>query len=143
MIDSLLAGFPVVIELNVYWGEMDAFQHVNNVVYFRYFENARLEYFRRLEWPEYQKQTGIGPILASTSARFRKPLSFPDTILVATRVPSLATDRFPMEYRVVSRKLAALATEGEGLIVSYDYSRSVKVPIPDELCRRIEALEGR
>ncbi len=71
---TLLAGYPVVVELPVAWGDMDSYRHVNNVVYFRYFENARLEYFRRLDWFEYEKQIGIGPILASTQARFRKPL---------------------------------------------------------------------
>src|SRR5947209_7378182 len=72
--DALLAGFPVVVELPVNWGEMDAYRHVNNVVYFRYFENARLEYFRRLDWFAYEQQTGVGPILAATRATFRKPL---------------------------------------------------------------------
>src|SRR5205807_2006177 len=56
--DALLAGFPVVVELPVNWGEMDAYRHVNNVVYFRYFENARLEYFRRL--PRIQRSTTPG-----------------------------------------------------------------------------------
>ena len=45
---ELLAGFPVIVEQAVVWGDMDSYSHVNNVVYFRYFENARLEYFRRL-----------------------------------------------------------------------------------------------
>jgi hypothetical protein len=48
VIDTLLAAFPVVVELPVAWGDMDSYRHVSNVVYFRYLENARLEYFRRL-----------------------------------------------------------------------------------------------
>ena len=55
---DLLAGFPVIVEQNVIWGEMDAYQHVNNVVYFRYFENARLEYIRRLDWFAFEEATG-------------------------------------------------------------------------------------
>ena len=51
--DEPLAGYPVVIELPVVWGEMDSYRHVNNVVYFRYFKSARLEYFRRLDWFDY------------------------------------------------------------------------------------------
>src|SRR6476619_6714432 len=97
----LLAGFSVIVELPVVWGEMDSYRHVNNVVYFRYFESARLEYFRRLGWFEYEQQTGVGPILAATSARFRRALTYPDTILVAVRVPALEKDRFTMEYRLV------------------------------------------
>src|SRR5437762_1470927 len=91
---SEIAKYPVVIELPVVWGEMDSYRHVNNVVYFRYFENARLEYFRRLDWFEYERQTGIGPILAATQARFRKPLTYPDTIAVTARVSKIEADRF-------------------------------------------------
>src|SRR5438128_1459859 len=86
MSHPLLATYPVVIEQAVVWGDMDSYQHVNNTVYFRYFENARLEYFRRLGWFEFEKETGIGPILAATQATFRKPLAYPDTISVGARV---------------------------------------------------------
>src|ERR1700687_352603 len=91
---SLLTGYPVVVETPVAWGDMDSYRHVNNVVYFRYFENVRLEYFRQLDWFEFEKQSGIGPILAATQARFRKPLTYPDTISVGCRIPKLEEDRF-------------------------------------------------
>jgi acyl-CoA thioester hydrolase len=139
---ELLADFPVIVELPVVWGEMDSYRHVNNAVYFRYFEGARLEYFRRLDWFEYEQQTGIGPILSATSARFRRPLTYPDTIWVAARVPQLEEDRFTMHYRLVSRKLAAVAAEGTGTIVAYHYARGVKTTIPEELRRRIAELEA-
>src|SRR5436190_7736820 len=99
---SLLAGFPVVVTQAVVWGEMDAYQHVNNVVYFRYFENARLEYFRRMGWFEYEEQTGIGPILASTQAKFRKALTYPDTIGIGARMISISEDRFTLQHHIVS-----------------------------------------
>jgi acyl-CoA thioester hydrolase len=141
--DELLAGFPVVIELPVAWGEMDSYRHVNNVVYFRYFESARLEYFRRLGWFDYEKASGIGPILQATQARFRRPLTYPDQVLVTARVGSRGEDRFTLDHRVISRKLAAVACEGQGTVVTYHYTQHRKVPIPDELLRRITELEGR
>ena len=140
---EILIPYPVVVELPVAWGEMDFYRHVNNVVYFRYFENARLEYFRRLGWFEYERETGIGPILHSTQARFRRPLTYPDTVSAAVRVSSLAEDRFTMNYLVVSHRLAAVAAEGQGIIVTYHYAEEKKVPIPDELRRRITELEGK
>src|SRR5262249_34654822 len=121
---------------------MDSYRHVNNVVYFRWFENARLEYFRRLGWFEYEQETGVGPILASTQARFRKPLTYPDTVLIAARVVSVGEDRFTLEHRVVSRRLAAVAAEGQGGAASFHYGRGQKVPLPDELRRRIAELEA-
>ncbi len=142
VIEPLLAGFPVAVELAVAWGDMDAYRHVNNVVYFRYFENARLEYFRRLDWFEYERQTGVGPILAATQARFRKALTYPDTIWVTARVSSIESDRFHLEHLIVSRRLGAVAAEGKGTVVTYHHGAGHKVALPEELRRRIEALEA-
>jgi acyl-CoA thioester hydrolase len=142
-IAELLAGWPVVVELPVIWGEMDSYRHVNNVVYFRYFENARLEYFRQLDWFTYEAETGVGPILAATQCRFRRPLTYPDTISVTARVSSLAHDRFIIEHRIVSHTQGILVTDGQGEIVPFHYGQGKKVPIPDELRQRIAALEKK
>ena len=142
MAEDLLSGFPVVVEQAVAWGDMDSYRHVNNVVYFRYFENARLEYFRRLDWFVYEKETGIGPILASTQCRFRRALTYPDAIRIGARAINLEADRLTLDYRLVSEKLGTIAADGQGVIVTYHYARGEKVPIPDELRRRIAQLEA-
>jgi acyl-CoA thioester hydrolase len=139
----LLAGYPVVVELPVCWGEMDSYRHVNNVVYFRYFENARLEYFRRLDWHHYERETGIGPILQSTQARFRRPLTYPDTVAVAARTTSIEGDRFTLDHVIVSYDQQAIVTEGQGTVVTFHYANAQKVPVPDEIRRRIAELEAR
>ena len=142
MDESLLAGFPVVVVQAVVWGDMDSYRHVNNTVYFRYFENARLEYFRRMHWFEYEDETGIGPILSATQCRFRKPLTYPDTVSIGARISNIGLDRVTFDYVIVSHNLNAVAAEGQGTIVSYDYRNGKKVPLPDELRRRIEVLEA-
>ena len=138
-----LDGFPVVVELPVAWGEMDAFAHVNNVVYFRYFETARTVYFDKIGFLETIKASGVGPIIASVHCDFRKPLTFPDTIFVGVRISEMSADRFLMQFRIVSERLQKVAAEGDGLIVSYDYREGRKAPIPDEVRKKIEKLEGR
>jgi acyl-CoA thioester hydrolase len=141
MTHSELALFPVVVELDVAWGEMDAFAHVNNVVYFRYFENARIPYLDRIGWMRSMTETGLGPILASTSARFRRPVSYPDRLLVGARVSDIQSDRVTFEYRLVSTKLGVVAAEGQAVVVSYDYRGARKVPVPDAIRAAIEELE--
>lgn len=140
--NELLAGFPVVIEIPVAWGEMDSFQHVNNIVYLRYFESARIAYFERLQLIEFMNETGIGPILASVQCKFKIPLTYPDTVSVGTRISQIEDDRFVMEYAVVSQKHQKLAAEGQGVIVSFNYRENKKAPLPEEVKRRIAALEG-
>ena len=122
---------------------MDSYQHVNNVVYFRYFENARLEYFRQMGWFDYEERSGIGPILAATQARFRKALTYPDQISIGARILERQGDRFTMEYRLVSENLNAIATEGTGTIVCMHYKDGRKVPIPEEVWQMIVKLEGK
>jgi acyl-CoA thioester hydrolase len=136
-----LAGFPVVIDIPVAWGEMDALRHVNNIVYFRYFESARIAYFEKLRLWEFMNQTGVGPILASIQCKFKIPLTYPDTVSVGTRIPSIEQDRFVMEYRAVSHKSQAVAAEGESVVVSYNYRESKKTPLPEEMKQRILTLE--
>jgi acyl-CoA thioester hydrolase len=140
---EFLDGFPVVVELRVVWGEMDAFAHVNNIVYFRYFETARLVYFDTIGFLETTKTSGVGPILASVRCDFRKPLTFPDKIFVGAIISEMSADRFLMQHRIVSEKLLKVAAEGESLIVSYDYREGRKAPIPDDVRKKVEKLEGR
>lgn len=143
MVHSELAGFPVIVELDVAWGEMDAYAHVNNVVYFRYFENARIAYLDRVGWMASMRETGLGPIIASTQARFRKPVAYPDRLQVGARVIDIQPDRVTFEYKLVSEKLNAVACEGQAVVVSYDYRTSAKAPIPDAIRDAIEDLERR
>ena len=140
--NELLVGFPVIIEIPVAWGEMDAFQHVNNIVYLRYFESSRITYMGRVGWDRTTTPNGVGPILGSVSCRFRYPVTFPDTVSVGARVVRVEKDRFTMEHLVVSQKAGKIAAKGEGVIVSYDYDRETKAVLPAEICNRISALEG-
>lgn len=140
--DELFRTFPVVVTQAIAWGDMDCYQHVNNVVYFRYFENARIEYIYRIGWHEMREATGVGPILGSTQARYRRALTYPDTIHVGVRLLEMKDDRFTIEHHIVSEKLNEIATVGQGLLVAYHYGTNQKVPLPEELKERIRAVEA-
>jgi len=140
--DNVLERCPIVIETPVAWGQMDAFHHLNNTAYFRFFESARIAYFERLDLLTFMDATGVGPILASTNCRFKIPLTYPDTVSIGSRVSEMQNDRFTMEYYVVSHKHQRVAAEGTGLIVCFNYTENKKTPVPEEIKRRIEALEA-
>lgn len=139
---DLLAGYPMILEIPVAWGEMDAFQHVNNIVYLRYAESARIAYFDAAGLGDTLQTGGIGPILHSIQCRFKFPLTYPDTALVGTRAGEIGADRFHMSFRIVSVRHARIAAEGDSVIVSYDYSAGAKVPLPDAIRTAIAALEA-
>jgi acyl-CoA thioester hydrolase len=139
---ELLDSYPVVIEIPIAWGDMDAFQHVNNVVYFRYFESARIAYFDRIRFMAVMNATGIGPILASTRCRFKIPLTYPDRVSAGAKVDHMEQDRFVMKYALVSHKHRDIAATGEGLLVTFDYGNNRKADIPDEIRKAIRELES-
>ena len=141
-IPDLLADFPVTVDIDVAWGDMDAMGHVNNTVYFRYFETARISCFADLGLGSIEQSQGVGPILHSASCRFRIPLTHPDTVVVGARVDDIDKDRFVMKYRAVSRRHGAVAADGESLIVTFDYANGAKAPISDGLRQRLLALRG-
>lgn len=139
---ALLAGFPVVISLPVQWGELDAYGHVNNTVFFRYFESARMAYLERCGLVESYKQDRIGAILHSTSCRFRRALFHPDTVLVGAKVAQIDEDRFTMTYRVVSEQRQEVVADGTAIVVVFDYRKRSKTRIPDAVRQAIASLEG-
>jgi acyl-CoA thioester hydrolase len=136
-----LATFPVVIDVPVAWGEMDAFQHVNNIVYFRYFENARIAYLAELDYLCEMEQRGIGPILAATNCTFKFPLAYPDTVWVGAKVIAIGDDRFTVRHLAVSQRHQRVAAEGEAVIVTFDYRGKCKMALPTTLRQRIEEIE--
>jgi acyl-CoA thioester hydrolase len=139
--DDLLQRCPVTIELPVLWGQMDAFQHVNNVAYFRYFESARIAYGDKVDMYRHLTEEGIGPILASTCCDFLKPLRYPDTIRIGCRTSRLTPSEMEQEYAIYSLRLQRLAAVGTSRIVAYDYQALKRSTFPRPLLDRILHLQ--
>lgn len=133
--------YPIQLRVPVAWGDMDAFAHVNNTVYFRWFESARIECFRHVGWLDAQARTGVGPILARTTCVFRKPVTFPDTVVVGVKIADLGEDRFTMIYRVDSERLGAEAATGDGRVIAFDYAAKAKAPLPEDVRSALAQLQ--
>lgn len=136
-----LFNFPVLIDLPVLWGDMDAFQHVNNVMYFRYFESPRVAYADRIDFYQIQQATGIGPILAATSCDFIRPLRYPDSIQVGCRTIYLTDAEIRQEHAIYSQRQDRLVATGTATVVAYDYRRLRRTTFPQVLLERVLAME--
>lgn len=137
-----LAGFPVVVRQAIAWGDMDAHGHVNNVVYYRYMENARIAYYERIGKYALEARTGVSFVLAASSCRYRAPLAYPGTVLVGARVSRIDRDRCAMAYVVVDEHARRAAAEGEATLVAWDTARRTRAAFPRELADRIAGLQG-
>ncbi len=144
-----MQGFPVTLELPVQWGELDALRHVNNARFFTWFESARIAYFDRMRAsiPGAGATVGlgeIGPILASTSCDFLRPVTYPAVVRVGARVSELGNSSMRMEYAVERTDVPDdLCAKGTSVVVLVRYSTLQKVRVPDEMRAAIDALEKR
>ena len=139
--NELLKDFTVMVDLNIEWGDMDALRHVNNIVYFKYFQVARIAYFEKIASDGVLREKRIPLILASTQCKFIYPLAYPDSISVGVRVDAMADQYFTMKYAVVSHQHQRLAAIGDAKVVMFDYVNNKKASIPDEIRKIIIDLE--
>ena len=140
-VPSRLTSFPVVAEIPVQWGEMDAYGHVNSGVFFRYFEVARVEYLAQCGFLESYEVEQVGAILHSAECRYRRPVVFPDTVLVGARATDISEDRFTMAYLAVSLTSGEVVAEGRAVVVSFDYATRRKTRLPTQVRSRIRLIE--
>jgi acyl-CoA thioester hydrolase len=137
-----LGRYPVSVSIPVAWGEMDAFQHVNNVSYVRWLETGRIAYFQRIGFLERMRSEGIGPILARLTIDYRRPVTFPDTVRVDVTTTKIGRSSFTLAYRIWSEAQQAEVLTAEDVIVVRDYRASRTAPVDAALRSAISGLEA-
>ena len=134
---SLFSEYPIVHEQNVAWGDMDAFGHVNNVMYYRYIESARINYFDALNIFEQKVLT----VVASNQCKYLRPVFYPDQLKIAVRVDELRNSAMRMTYQLFSTAQNALVATAEAVIVCVDQENMQKAAIPEDIREKILKME--
>jgi acyl-CoA thioester hydrolase len=137
-----LGRFPLALTFPVAWGDMDANLHVNNLVYARWIESARVAYFERIGIPVPPGKDGVGPIVARLCVNYLRALAYPDTIRVSATVRAIGRTSLTLDYRIWSGAQEAEVATGEDVVVLLDYRDGRKVPVDDRLRAIILALEA-
>lgn len=140
-LEQFKQDFPVLLPIRVAWGEMDAFQHVNNVSYIRYFESARIAYMEAMGMEANIKTSPVGPILGDIYCRYRRPVTYPDTLHIGTKISEINEFGFVMEYQAFSDKQKTVTTLGHCKIVMIDYRTNQKVAVEGEILDKILTLQ--
>tara|TARA_Y100001978_G_scaffold154237_1_gene139633 strand:+ start:116 stop:562 length:447 start_codon:yes stop_codon:yes gene_type:complete len=111
------------------WGEMDALGHMNNVSYFRYFEESRVQWIKTL--PVDYISTGTGPVLGTITCRFSKSVTYPEMFLVKTSIGSLGTSSFKMWTEMLRQNDSVNLAEAEATMVWVDLKTGKACGLPD------------
>lgn len=137
---QILDDFPVTINIPVAWGEMDSYNHVNNTVYFKYFESAQVKYFELLDIFKNLKENGFGAVIHKISCTYMIPLVYPDSIQVGARITEVTGEEISFEFFILSEK-KGLSAFGESIMVMYDFKNAQKVKVPSTLIEAINKIE--
>ena len=140
-------NWPVMTEIPVLWGDMDAFGHVNNIIYLKWCETSRIELFCKiwdldgLKMDEILEKSGVGPILANFNTNYRFPVACPDTIFVKTRIKHIGNTSFGIEHQITSKNNGSkIVAEADSVVVMINYKTGEKFQIDEDNRKKLEAF---
>jgi len=132
-------GQPFIHRERVRFGDLDAMRHLNNVVFLRYFETARIGFIREL-LPEHDPSSpeeSFGLIFAECHIAYRSPGQFDEAVAIDLRIAEVKRSSFQIEFRMrVGERLLA---DGHGVLVGYEYAAQRAAPLPEAFRERLEA----
>ncbi len=113
------------------WGDMDAYGHVNNTIYFRYMEQIRVEYLEQLSFKV--RPEGTAPVIINASCTFLIPLNYPGVVDIRMYCGHPGRSSIPTHYEIRLQGEETLYATGDAKIVWMDVPTGKSVPIPDGL----------
>ena len=125
-----------VLEVPLRWGDMDAMAHLNNVMYFRLMEEARIQWFQQFGFPTLP--SGEAPILAHAACDFVKAMTYPGVALVRQTVTRVGRSSVEMELAIEKKDEPGVTyATGRTVIVWYDYGAGKSKPWPEAIRKAI------
>jgi acyl-CoA thioester hydrolase len=124
-----------MVEVAVRWGDQDAQGHVNNVSYFRYLEEARVQWLA--QWQPIV--TGM-PVAVTAGAIFLRPILYPATLHISVEIGAVGTRSITLNHRILdAADLTRCYAEGHAKLVWIDPAVGRSLPLPEPLLQKLEA----
>lgn len=141
-----IEDFPVVVAFPIQWGDQDALAHVNNVIYFRWWETSRVTYAKTVgmfggDDAEFDRPR-VGSVLAGMQCNFRKQLTWPDSVQVGSRMKRVGNSSLEIEHQLFSENVDGLISDAVSTMVAFDFDQQKTIPVSDEIKAAIRELEG-
>lgn len=119
------------------WGDLDAYGHVNNTVYFRYFEQCRVEYLAAFGFETVPQ--GSAPVVVHAACTFLVPLNYPGSIEVKMYCGAPGRSSIPTFYELRRQGEASLFATGDAKMVWIDVASGKSAPLPERLRAELSA----
>lgn len=123
---KVLARVPI----SVRWRDMDSMGHVNNAKYISYLEEARVRWMLGVQGVSMTDP--IAPVVAATNVNYKRPLVWPNDIVVELLVERLGSSSITIAHRIVDQKDDALLySDGNVVVVWIDTQTGKSAALPD------------
>jgi acyl-CoA thioester hydrolase len=121
--------------IGVRWGDMDAFNHVNNAQYLRYLEEARVQWLASI--PGISLTDRIAPVLVASNVNYRQPIEWPNEIVIQLFVGKVGNSSLTLGHRMLSHRTpssgdaSVLYSDGSVVMVWIDTQTGKSVTLPE------------
>ena len=125
-------------DIEVRFRDIDAMGHVNNAVYFTYFESGRFKFF--YSEPQKKKFPGFAFILAHVSCDYIRPVTMADRLTLRMWIREIGSKSFKFQYQLVDAvDPAIVVATGESVQVCFDYATNISVAISSAMQAQLSA----
>lgn len=139
---DLVKDFTVSTEIKIEWRDMDAAGHVHNVKYLGFVESGRVKYFEALGF-DVAPKSGTGVVVAKIDCKYIFPVTYPDTVTIASRATNYGEHHITLETHLFSKKYNRIVAVSNQKMVFYDFENTQKMKMPNGFLEKMEALEGK
>jgi acyl-CoA thioester hydrolase len=131
---DLPEGLKLVHEMRipVRWGDLDAMGHVNNTIYFRYFETLRIAWLA--QFGAEPNPDGVGPVMANGFCNFIRQIEYPGEIVARHHVAAPGSKSLDTYFTLsMADAPDAISANGGATLVWVDFPSKKTVALPDDL----------
>ncbi len=137
-----MSAYKFLHPIEVRYGDLDPQGHVNNAKHLTYFEQARVAYLIHLGlFGKDQSFMEIGIIIADVHIVYRAPIHYGDALKAGMRTVKIGNKSMTVEQCALDES-GKVFSNGELVLVTYDYAAKKTIPVPDDWRKKISAYEG-
>jgi acyl-CoA thioester hydrolase len=120
----------------VRWSDMDAYQHVNNIIYLQWLESARINLAEQLLYDQHATF-----VLAHVSIHYRKPVVYPDTIQLETTVSKVGNTSATFQTNLISMLHNTTVADAESVVVLFNFDTQKPKPWSEQDRKNLMAIQ--
>ena len=128
-------------EIGTRWADNDAYGHVNNIIYYAWFDTAVNSWLIDAGLLDVATGALIG-LVVETGCRYAAPLAFPEPVEIGLSVDRLGTSSVTYRLGVFAKGAGEAAAEGHFVHVYVDRASRRPVALPEPWRERLESLQS-